>query len=89
MGSMQMPMQMGSMQMPGMAMQMPPQAQAAPPGADGDNRCVVCLDAEKNGVLYPCGHNCVCESCGRELVARKTSCPLCRSDIKDCIKVFR
>ena len=51
--------------------------------------CVVCLETPKNSLLYPCGHACVCNDCGKELITRKLKCPLCRAPVKDCVKVFK
>lgn len=77
--------------------QIPPQtvipqsqpAAANPAATEGDQRCVVCLDAKKDSILYQCGHVCVCNPCGKELIARKLNCPMCRSAIKDCIILYR
>ena len=46
--------------------------------SDGEqNRlCVVCLDNEKQVLLRPCKHYCVCEVCSRRL---RGECPICRS----------
>ena len=92
MGQMQMnQMQMGQMQMGQGSFQ--PQAMAQqtqqPAPQVQKEACVVCLENDRNCVLYPCGHQCVCQGCGQELISRKSPCPLCRSAIKDCIKVFR
>lgn len=65
--------------------------QREPPSqkAEGDQRCVVCLDNAKNSILYQCGHVCTCLDCGKQLVARKMTCPMCRAPIKDCIAIFK
>ena len=38
---------------------------------DGDKECVICLTEDKNTVLMPCGHFCICDECGRGLVKHK------------------
>ncbi len=48
------------------------------------NKCVVCQDAERTHMYYPCGHYCVCESCCKQCNNR---CPLCHRDAGAC-KVF-
>ena len=35
---------------------------------DGD-LCVICLEAKKNSLFYPCGHMCVCTPCGEKFMA--------------------
>ena len=39
--------------------------------------CVVCLDAPRAMVLFPCAHACLCAECGGAL----ESCPICRADV--------
>ena len=46
--------------------------------------CVVCLDKEKDTILVPCGHFCVCKRCAAQL----SSCPMCRKVISSKYKVY-
>ena len=46
--------------------------------------CVICLDKERDMVLTPCFHLCVCTECSVPL----TSCPLCRNVIVTKNKVY-
>ena len=41
----------------------------------GQTTCIVCFTNPKTHLAAPCGHQCVCEECSRELEA----CPICRS----------
>lgn len=50
--------------------------------------CVVCMDEERNCVLHPCHHMCTCTTCGRLLLKRKDSCPICRKHIASIFRVF-
>ncbi|KFM71451.1 Ring finger protein 26, partial [Stegodyphus mimosarum] len=43
--------------------------------------CVVCHDSEKNVILFPCRHMCMCESCTLALQSSFQGCPLCRRQI--------
>ena len=56
-----------------------------------NNMCVICLDKERDSIFYPCGHECVCQPCGKQFMdkAAQKMCPICRNRIKDIIKVFR
>lgn len=38
---------------------------------DGEKECTVCLTEDKNTVIMPCGHFCICDECGRQLVKAK------------------
>ena len=53
-----------------------------PGGSDGEqNRlCVVCLDNQKQVLLRPCMHYCVCGVCSRRLGGE---CPICRKHFTD------
>lgn len=46
--------------------------------------CCVCMDADKDTVLMPCKHLCVCESCSHDI----RTCPLCRVEVTDKIRVW-
>lgn len=43
--------------------------------------CLVCLDTEKDTVIMPCGHLCICGDCGKDLIKNKYTCPVCRGHI--------
>ena len=43
--------------------------------------CIVCFANEKNVVLVPCGHYCLCNDCGNTLLNTTNICPLCRATI--------
>ncbi|NWI54407.1 LRSM1 ligase, partial [Calyptomena viridis] len=48
------------------------------------SECVVCLEQEPQMIFLPCGHVCCCQSCCERL----HSCPLCRQDIAQRIRIF-
>mmetsp|Transcript_106711 Transcript_106711/g.188966 ORF Transcript_106711/g.188966 Transcript_106711/m.188966 type:complete len:249 (+) Transcript_106711:100-846(+) len=54
----------------------------------GQDLCCVCMVAKKDAVLTPCGHKVLCESCGEQLRSRRRTCPICRSHINGCVRVF-
>lgn len=54
-----------------------------------DTHCLICLDRHSDTVLYQCGHMCVCNICGRDLIARGHTCPVCRAPIKDVIRAYK
>jgi len=47
--------------------------------------CLICLSDPKDTLIMPCCHFCVCESCGKELVKAKQTCPICRGNISSLI----
>uniref|UniRef100_UPI00398E8490 E3 ubiquitin-protein ligase LRSAM1 isoform X4 n=1 Tax=Pristiophorus japonicus TaxID=55135 RepID=UPI00398E8490 len=49
------------------------------------SECVVCLEQESQMIFLPCGHVCCCQTCGAEL----HTCPLCRKDIEQKIRMYR
>jgi hypothetical protein len=54
---------------------MPP---AAPAPHPEEALCVMCLDAPKDHIITPCGHQCVCEACAEALKRVKRD-PVCLS----------
>ena len=66
-----------------------PTSQPTSQGPTEESQCVVCLDQPRNAILYNCGHVCVCHPCGKQLIARKLRCPMCRAEIKDCIVLYK
>lgn len=48
-----------------------------------ENACPVCLDKLKRNALVPCGHM-FCDGCA----AVVHSCPLCRHDVAQTVRVF-
>ncbi|XP_064325268.1 E3 ubiquitin-protein ligase LRSAM1 isoform X3 [Phalacrocorax carbo] len=48
------------------------------------SECIVCMERETQMVLLPCGHVCCCQSCCERL----HTCPLCRKDIAQRIRIF-
>lgn len=52
---------------------------------DPDAECLICLSVKKDTLIMPCGHYCVCEDCGKELVKAKHTCPICRGNISSLI----
>ncbi|GFO38062.1 mediator of RNA polymerase ii transcription subunit 24 [Plakobranchus ocellatus] len=67
------------------AMSMP----STPSRPVNDTHCLICLDYPSDTVLYQCGHMCVCYKCGRDLISRGHSCPVCRAPIKDVIRAYK
>lgn len=41
--------------------------------------CVICISEQKNTIVMPCGHLCVCKPCAITLASsRSPDCPVCR-----------
>ena len=52
-----------------------------------ESLCCCCWELPKSVVLLPCRHMCVCEACGMDERTLPT-CPMCREQILQRIKVF-
>ncbi|XP_042642468.1 E3 ubiquitin-protein ligase LRSAM1 isoform X2 [Tyto alba] len=48
------------------------------------SECVVCMEQETQMIFLPCGHVCCCQTCCERL----RTCPLCRRDIAQRIRIF-
>ncbi|XP_066057267.1 E3 ubiquitin-protein ligase LRSAM1 isoform X2 [Chamaea fasciata] len=64
-----------------------PAAPTAPPlrWDERKSECVVCMEQEPQMIFLPCGHVCCCQGCCERL----HSCPLCRQDIAQRIRIFQ
>merc|ERR1712032_1291423 len=49
---------------------------------DDSKLCIVCLDGERDHVLIPCGHICVCADCKDCYTGDDAECPLCRAKVE-------
>ena len=62
---------------------------AAESEEDDDGKiCIVCLDGERDHVLIPCGHLCLCGDCAASYGADDAECPLCRKTVEMVVKTF-
>ncbi|NWV20481.1 LRSM1 ligase, partial [Origma solitaria] len=62
-----------------------PASPTAPPLQwEHKSECVVCMEQETQMIFLPCGHVCCCQGCCERL----HSCPLCRQDIAQRIRIF-
>uniref|UniRef100_A0A8C6E9R2 E3 ubiquitin-protein ligase LRSAM1 n=1 Tax=Moschus moschiferus TaxID=68415 RepID=A0A8C6E9R2_MOSMO len=48
------------------------------------SECVVCLEREAQMIFLNCGHVCCCQLCCQPL----RTCPLCRQDITQCLRIY-
>jgi len=48
--------------------------------------CVICISKEKNIILLPCKHFCLCKDCSYN--SELKDCPICRTEIKDQMRIF-
>jgi len=57
-------------------------------GEQDSGLCVVCLDRVASHSFVPCGHRCVCEACGHQLMEASSLCPTCREKAVMVMRVF-
>lgn len=53
-----------------------------------DKLCVICQDREKCIMILPCKHLCICTECKVSLQGHGNSCPICRNNVRQTIKVY-
>ncbi|XP_013395922.1 peroxisomal fatty acid beta-oxidation multifunctional protein AIM1-like [Lingula anatina] len=53
-----------------------------------DRDCAICMDHTRDCLLCPCHHMVTCQDCARLLLNRRDSCPICRKEITEVIKVY-
>ena len=71
----------------GVALQSP-DPELARVGTSGDDECVVCLEAPRDHVFFPCGHLIVCAACANMIApGGRGVCPMCKAQGGVC-KVY-
>ncbi len=55
------------------------------PRSTGEDTCVVCLNKDKQIMLEPCNHVCLCEVCSKKIIKE---CPICKQKITSRKKVY-
>ena len=51
------------------------------------NLCAICLDSERDHVVLPCAHRCLCQEC-LYIAEKSKECPMCRGPVASIIKIF-
>jgi len=51
-------------------------------------QCIICLSADVNAVLLPCGHAQFCSACISRSLDRNRKCPVCREDVTDTRTIY-
>lgn len=62
--------------------QVPPPVRASRNTAQN---CVICMDAEAEFAVVPCGHQCLCHKCQS---TRPLTCPVCRCNVQQMLRIF-
>lgn len=58
-------------------------------GLSSDRECLMCMKEEVSIVFLPCAHQIMCSNCSDEYGKDgKVTCPCCRSDIEQRVRVF-
>lgn len=55
-------------------------------GDDG-KECVVCLSSDRDTIVLPCRHLCLCAECAENLRSRVDKCPICRECCQGLLQV--
>lgn len=56
--------------------------------SNDDRCCVICQERLKCILLLPCRHVCMCSECNTRFQLYDNSCPICRNDIEDTMRIF-
>ena len=57
-----------------------------------DGECCICQARPATRAMVPCGHWCVCDTCGRRAHQgrrEERTCPLCRGQVDRVVRIFR
>lgn len=53
------------------------------------NKCLICIERERNVVVQPCNHLVMCKECSQRNYENADKCPICRETIVNVITIFR
>jgi hypothetical protein len=52
-----------------------------------NHQCVICISEERNIVLLPCRHLCLCVGCATILRQQSNKCPMCRGTVDSIVEI--
>ncbi|CEG41511.1 hypothetical protein L914_06165 [Plasmopara halstedii] len=52
-----------------------------------EDRCIVCMDNNRDSVCIPCGHVAGCLDCMRAVTQENLSCPICRAHVDGVVRI--
>jgi len=55
--------------------------------SNSDDTCVICLSLQRDTLIIPCRHFCVCHQCAQELRRQTNKCPICRGCARAMVKI--
>ena len=60
------------------------------PGDDEDGQCVICKSEKSNNIIIPCGHQCLCDACSKDILdpVDDKNCPYCQTLITSIHRVY-
>lgn len=56
-------------------------------GSENTFECVICMSEERDTMLLPCRHLCLCGSCAQSLRYQANSCPICRCPFRAALNL--
>jgi len=57
---------------------------------DSEKECIICFSDQRDTIIVPCRHMCICVNCAKSLQAQPNSkCPICRKDIESFLRLTK
>ena len=44
-------------------------------------QCIICYSEDREMILKPCNHICVCQNCCKRIIQESNKCPFCQNQI--------
>eukprot|EP01120_Amphizonella_sp_Union-15-10_P010130 TRINITY_DN4005_c0_g1_i1.p1 TRINITY_DN4005_c0_g1~~TRINITY_DN4005_c0_g1_i1.p1 ORF type:complete len:335 (+),score=74.97 TRINITY_DN4005_c0_g1_i1:1-1005(+) len=54
---------------------------------DKPEECVICISENRNTLVIPCRHLCLCHQCAEVLRFQSSKCPICRGPVRSLLRV--
>lgn len=55
--------------------------------SERNSECVVCMSDDRDTLLLPCRHLCLCTGCARSLRYQANNCPICRASFRAVVSI--
>ncbi|KAJ2136499.1 hypothetical protein J3F82_006321, partial [Coemansia sp. RSA 637] len=56
-------------------------------GKDDPMQCAICLSDDRDTVMLPCRHLCMCRECANTYRQQSNKCPICRTVIETILHI--
>ena len=53
-----------------------------------NKKCIICYSGDREMILKPCNHICVCQNCCKRIIQDSNKCPFCQNRIIESERIY-